>query len=144
MEMNEMYDDFLTAKGAKEVQRAQNTSSLRRRQTWITPCKPIGAARGKNVSPHLYELRRSSTDLSVVYVELLRSSGECVASCSPALRYASACVKTPRSRHCERSEAIQSVGFQWIASGYRPRNDVAVHFSHNLPRNDGNRNFYNH
>jgi len=27
-------------------------------------------------------------------------------------------------RHCERSEAIQSVDFYWIASGYRPRKDA--------------------
>jgi len=61
------------------------------------------------------------------------------ASSSPELRYASGCVKTPRSRHCERSEAIQSVGYHWIASvaslcsqWHRPRNDVAAHFSHNL------------
>ena len=33
-------------------------------------------------------------------------------------------LKTLFSRHCERSEAIQNIEFQWIASGYRPRNDV--------------------
>ena len=37
-------------------------------------------------------------------------------------------LKTPFSRHCERSEAIQSTGYQWIASGYRPRNDVGGRF----------------
>jgi hypothetical protein len=27
-------------------------------------------------------------------------------------------------RHCELSEAIQHTDYKWIASGYRPRNDV--------------------
>ena len=31
-------------------------------------------------------------------------------------------------RHCERSEANQHIDFQWIASVYRPRNDVATDF----------------
>jgi hypothetical protein len=38
------------------------------------------------------------------------------------------CSKSSISRHCERSEAIQSVDFQKIASGYRPRNDVVTDF----------------
>ncbi|MCL2040763.1 MAG: TatD family hydrolase [Bacteroidales bacterium] len=46
------------------------------------------------------------------------------------------CVKTLCFRHCERSEAIQSVDAQWVASGYRPRNDVATHFSHRLAHAD--------
>jgi hypothetical protein len=37
-------------------------------------------------------------------------------------------LKIARFRHCERSEAIQNIDYQWIASGYRPRNDVAGGF----------------
>jgi hypothetical protein len=42
------------------------------------------------------------------------------------------CSKSSISRHCElrgtKQEAIQSVDFQKIASGYRPRNDVVTDF----------------
>jgi hypothetical protein len=31
-------------------------------------------------------------------------------------------------RHCEHSEAIQNIDFQWITLGYRPRNDVEGNF----------------
>jgi len=33
-------------------------------------------------------------------------------------------LKTLFSRHCELSKAIKNIEIQWIASGYRPRNDV--------------------
>ena len=36
------------------------------------------------------------------------------------------------SRHCERSEAIQTLDNHWIASGYRPRNDGVTHVPHSL------------
>jgi len=38
------------------------------------------------------------------------------------------CLKSSISRHCERSEAIHNAVFQWIASGYHPRNDVVTDF----------------
>jgi hypothetical protein len=37
-------------------------------------------------------------------------------------------LKIVLSRHCERSEAIQRIDCQWIALGYRPRNDVVDDF----------------
>ena len=60
--------------------------SLRRRQTWITPCQPTGAARGKELPPHLSELR-NSTVLSAMDVEHLRSSAD-RGFIYPVLRYA--------------------------------------------------------
>jgi len=52
-------------------------------------------------------------------------------------------VKSSVSRHCERSEAIQNFiagqarNDNWIASGYRPRNDGTVHLSPNLDDGEG-------
>ena len=57
---------------------------------------------------------------------------------SPSKPFRRDCVKTQRFRHCERSEAIHTFDNQWIASGYRPRNDGAIHLSHNSRREEYN------
>jgi hypothetical protein len=38
------------------------------------------------------------------------------------------------SRHCEQSKANYDIDFQWIASDFRPRYDVAVDFSDSLAK----------
>jgi hypothetical protein len=53
-------------------------------------------------------------------------------------------LKTLFSRHCKRSEAIQNIDTQWIASGYHPRNDVGGEFLEVPLTRKNNKNTHQH